>query len=573
MKKKNDNKPRVAAVIVIFAVVICAAALSLGGPRADQRASMPEETYIAATAPTESPTAPTLPSPEPPTEPEPEPESEPVPEPWELFQPYSLPETDPANFRNFAFASQIEGSLYPIHFGMPQDYTNVIGITTFRGNNFRDNAAWGTADVVEERLVERYRINIGSLGRWTGVGWVGQPVIVQWDFEVQQMMSMMHPHMREREGLVEAIQAAMDGFIYFFCLETGEATRPRLNIGQPVKGGVTVDPRGYPLVYIGHGDNVSGGRFGYVIHSLIDGSELFFLNTATDPFALRRWGGFDGNPLFDSTNDRMVAVGENGVLYSMILNTVFDRDAETISIAPIISRYRHAGSRRLGTENSPAALGHYIFYADNAGWIQCIDLRTLEPVWVFDAGDDTDATLVLEWNEERQNLYIYTGSSVDFRGSGGLAYIRKLDARNGAVVWEYSLPCQTTSNVNGGVMATPALGQNDISHLVIFNVAKTIGRGGGSLIIAFDKETGEIVWETPMRNFGWSSPVAVYTDDGTSYIIVSDSAGNMYLIRGIDGEILHRINLGGNVEASPAVFGNMIVVGTRGQRIFGIEIS
>ncbi|MCL1878655.1 MAG: hypothetical protein FWF80_07345 [Defluviitaleaceae bacterium] len=33
-----------------------------------------------------------------------------------------------------------------------------------------------------------------------------------------------------------------------------------------------------------------------------------------------------------------------------------------------------------------------------------------------------------------------------------------------------------------------------------------------------------------------------------------------------------KINLGGNVEASPAVFGNMLAVGTRGQRIFGIEI-
>ncbi|MCL2225236.1 MAG: PQQ-like beta-propeller repeat protein [Defluviitaleaceae bacterium] len=76
-----------------------------------------------------------------------------------------------------------------------------------------------------------------------------------------------------------------------------------------------------------------------------------------------------------------------------------------------------------------------------------------------------------------------------------------------------------------------------------------------------------------MPTFGWSSPVAVYTVCGTSYIIVSDSAGRMFLLRGTTGEELYRINLGGNVEASPIVFENMIVVGTRGNRIFGIEIK
>jgi hypothetical protein len=46
----------------------------------------------------------------------------------------------------------------------------------------------------------------------------------------------------------------------------------------------------------------------------------------------------------------------------------------------------------------------------------------------------------------------------------------------------------------------------------------------------------------------------------------------MHLVRGTTGEILHQINLGANIEASPAVYGNMLVVGTRGQRIYGIEI-
>jgi outer membrane protein assembly factor BamB len=112
-----------------------------------------------------------------------------------------------------------------------------------------------------------------------------------------------------------------------------------------------------------------------------------------------------------------------------------------------------------------------------------------------------------------------------------------------------------------------------MSGLVIFWVAKLRGMGADGALVAFDKQTGEVVWENLMPHYGWSSPVAVYSEDGTGYLVVCDSAGFMYLIEGTTGEILDRISLGSNIEASPAVFGNKIVVGTRGQRIFGIEIK
>jgi len=503
--------------------------------------------------------------------------------PWERFHPHSLPETDPASNLGFQWETQIESDLGAMFFGMPEDYTN-LGVTTFRGNNFRNSAAWGTADVVEERLAVRYEIGTGQAQRtapggsgqerWTGVGWPGQPVIVQWDWDVQQMMNL-YPNMRDREGLVEVIQAAMDGFIYFFDLETGEPTRDRISLsGEPMKGGAVIDPRGYPILYVGQGDLMTGGRFGYYIFSLIDGSELFFLD-GIDSFAPRAWPAFDSSPLIDGASDRMLLCGENGVVYHILLNTQFDRSAGTIAIAPELSRYAfvtapHRGS--YGIENSPAAFGHHVFWADNSGLIQCVDLRTFEPVWVFDAGDDTDASLVLDWEEEQERLVIYTGISVDLQGPGGLAVIRKLDAANGAVLWDWTLECQHVPAINGGVMSTPVLGQGDISDLVIFNVAKPVGIGYDGLLVAFDRMTGDVVWEVGLPRYAWSSPVAVYTADGTSYIIQADSSGMMFLLRGRTGEIVYQLQLYGNVEASPAVFGNRIVVGTRWQRIFGIEI-
>ncbi len=47
----------------------------------------------------------------------------------------------------------------------------------------------------------------------------------------------------------------------------------------------------------------------------------------------------------------------------------------------------------------------------------------------------------------------------------------------------------------------------------------------------------------------------------------------MYLIEGISGKILDKIALNGNIEGSPAIYEDMIVVGTRGQQIFGIRIK
>jgi len=491
--------------------------------------------------------------------------------PWENFHPHSLPETDPGARFGFQSSAQIEGSLGPIHFGRPEDYASLAGITTFRGNNFRNQASWGTADIVEERLVETYMLGIGSIGPWSGVGWSGQPAIVQWEFALQQQMNIV-PSKRDNPDLVEVIYGTMDGYIYFFDLADGVQTRPPIRLGEPIKGGVTVDPRGYPLLYVGQGIQFEA-QYGFYIYSLLDGSELFFLD-GQDPFAPRDWGAFDGNPLIDTVNDRMILGGENGVMYNILLNTRFDRAAGTISINPVVSRYRHTTNpaREYGIENSVAGFSHYIFFADNSGIIQCVDLNTFEPVWVFDAGDDTDASLVLDWEEEHQRLVIYTGAQVDLQGPGGLAWIRKLDAANGQVLWEHYYPARHVPDVNGGVMATPVLGKNEIADLVIFAVAKTIGTGGDGVLVAFDRESGDIVWETVMSRYAWSSPVAVYTPDGRAYIVIADSGGFMHLVRGITGEIVYSLQLYGTIEASPAIFGNQIVIGTRWLRIFGVEI-
>ena len=72
--------------------------------------------------------------------------------------------------------------------------------------------------------------------------------------------------------------------------------------------------------------------------------------------------------------------------------------------------------------------------------------------------------------------------------------------------------------------------------------------------------------------YSWSSPVDVYDENGTGYIIHCDTGGNMYLLDGLTGKVLNDIQLNGIIEASPAVYNGKVVIGTRAQKIYGIDL-
>ena len=92
-------------------------------------------------------------------------------------------------------------------------------------------------------------------------------------------------------------------------------------------------------------------------------------------------------------------------------------------------------------------------------------------------------------------------------------------------------------------------------------------------MVALDTKTGEKVWEITMNNYCWSSPAGIYTAENKGYIIQCDSAGKVFLIDGKTGEKITYIELGSNIEASPAIFENHLVVGTRGGLVCGVEIG
>ena len=496
----------------------------------------------------------------------------------------------------------------PITFGTGSEYTPLEGVITFRGNNYRDAASWGAAQITDGTLTLLNTKVTGATGNWGGMAWTGQPLIVKWPDDLRAKMTTLAEQYRNKQGFVEVIYASLSGYVYFMDLETGEKTRSPLKVGGPVKGTPSLDPRGYPILYVGQGlqpdgnDQKSKNMFMRAF-SLITGEKLMEVGAADkDPFALRNWQAYDASPLIDAETDTLIWPGENGILYVCDLNTNYNAQTGelTMDMDPKKVKYRYTTSQnqaadaanggRWGMENSPAAWRNYIFFTDNAGILQCVDLNTMSPVYASNVTDDSDVSMVLEEAPADQTIYLYTGCEYDelvrpdAAQTGpnftGTAYARKINGLTGEVVWEVPFTVQTNSSVDGGILASPVLGKDGttMEGLIIYNVTMEVkGETTTSRLVALNKEDGSEVWSYDMEAEGWSpsSPVPVYTAEGKGYIVQCDLAGDVALIDAETGGEVSKLNAGEGekFEATPAVYGNTIVVGSRNKHIFFITIG
>ena len=144
-----------------------------------------------------------------------------------------------------------------------------------------------------------------------------------------------------------------------------------------------------------------------------------------------------------------------------------------------------------------------------------------------------------------------------------------------------------STGVTPGAMASAVIGQNDIDDLVIYTLSHLketsdftlMGEGSGpakGAIIALDKDTGSVVWARRLEDYSYSSPVAVYNEEGRSWIIQACSTGTMLLLEGKTGELVSTLKLEGAIDASPAVYGSTLVIGTTGKAhpcIYGITLK
>lgn len=573
MEEKKITAKTVVGIVIFVALIAVLVMVVMRGIAANKALEETAESPAVTVQPTPTPT----------------PEPTPTPVGLPDFKPHSVDGTEPERLIS-STAIMVDGEVveqyesdYEINFDLPERYTELEGIVTFRGDNFRSGAAYGTAAVSSKTLTKAWSKSTSGLSDsdgiyWSGSGWTGQPLIVKWPEATRKNISAMYDWAREKEGLVEVIYATLDGHVYFYELTSGEYTREPLNLGFNYKGAGALDPRGYPILYVGSGVDSVNGRSRVKVVNLIDNSVMFEFGH-NETFANRGWHMFDSSPLVSAETDQLIYPGENGILYIIHLNTKYNEQTGELSVDPDnIVKWKYNGVRSgsrywLGVESSAAIINNYIFLADNGGNLMCLDLNTLELVWVQDVLDDTNCSPVVDVEDGHPYIYISTSFHYGWRSYSTAAIpIFKIDAETGEIVWRTDYTCYTVQDLSGGVQGTIAVGKNKLSDMIFVPVARTPGASSGTLA-ALKKDTGEVVWEKETSMYSWSSPVDFYDADGNGYLLYCNSGFNMFLIDGKTGEQLDYMNLGGNIEASPAMYGNYAVVGTRAMRTYCIQVG
>lgn len=573
MEEKKITAKTVVGIVIFVALIAVLVMVVMRGIAANKALEETAESPAVTVQPTPTPT----------------PEPTPTPVGLPDFKPHSVDGTEPERLIS-STAIMVDGEVveeyesdYEINFDLPERYTELEGIVTFRGDNFRSGAAYGTAAVSSKTLTKAWSKSTSGLSDsdgiyWSGSGWTGQPLIVKWPEATRKNISAMYDWAREKEGLVEVIYATLDGHVYFYELTSGEYTRDPLNLGFNYKGAGALDPRGYPILYVGSGVDSVNGRSRVKVVNLIDNSVMFEFGH-NETFANRGWHMFDSSPLVSAETDQLIYPGENGILYIIHLNTKYNEQTGELSVDPDnIVKWKYNGVRSgsrywLGVESSAAIINNYIFLADNGGNLMCLDLNTLELVWVQDVLDDTNCSPVVDVEDGHPYIYISTSFHYGWRSYSTAAIpIFKIDAETGEIVWRTDYTCYTVQDLSGGVQGTIAVGKNKLSDMIFVPIARTPGASSGTLA-ALKKDTGEVVWEKETSMYSWSSPVDFYDADGNGYLLYCNSGFNMFLIDGKTGEQLDYMNLGGNIEASPAMYGNYAVVGTRAMRTYCIQVG
>lgn len=480
---------------------------------------------------------------------------------------------------------------YPISFDSTNTYPDVNGFVTFRGNYTRTGSSYGKASLSEKEFDEdTWSYSTGKVLKnngvdyWSGNGWTGQPLVMKWDFDVKQTMNL-YDWAKEKDDLVEVIYPGMDGCVHFLDMDTGEETRPQIYVGMTFKGTASIYPDGTPLLVCGSGD-AQTGPFGenvsqrFYIYSLING-KLLYEGGFDDEFAPRTWHAYDSSPIIDVKSDILIQPGENGVIYTMRLNTSYDREHGVLSVKPddivkfrftIDGKYKEGGYL-WGSECSASVWGGYLYLGDNAGSIYCLDINTMEMVWIQEVNEDINSSPILAQEDNGRFLYVGTTLKYNYNdNSMGEAAVYKINAMNGEIVWKKPFEVHTVKGYAGGVLSTGVLLDTPDKNYVIYSVSKTPSLDGGYLV-ALDRENGHEEWKLSLDMYSWSSTVLTTDYLGNPYIIQGCQNGDLLLINALDGTILDTMNFGSAIEATPVMYANRIVLATRSEKIIGVRVN
>ncbi|MEM7338824.1 MAG: PQQ-binding-like beta-propeller repeat protein [Actinomycetota bacterium] len=427
------------------------------------------------------------------------------------------------------------------------------GLLTFRGNPTR--TFHGAGPMPAQPSVQwTFAIGCsnssvaGVAKQWCGSGWTGQPVV----FPAPAGRPADSPDWWVGFG-------AYNQRINLLDPATGDEVLPSYRTGDIVKGTVTVDPDGFPLLYTGSRDD-----FYHVVALDRDEPEALWRLSA-EAVQPTLWNNdWDGSGLV--IDDYLFIGGENGRFFVVKLNRDYDADG-LVTVDPEITFSTESWDSELldavndtqvSVENSVAISGDVVYFTNSAGLVQGWDISGLpegddpERVFRYWSGDDTDATIVID---DEGMLYLGAEYERGNQRSRDLGQIIKLDPSNpdDPLVWSR----EANEGLGSGIWATPALW----GELLI------VATDGGQ-VLGLDRATGEEQWVLELEGPLWSSPVVV--DD---VLIQADCGGRLNAFDLVDGRPRARwsVDLGGCIESTPAVWNGWIYVGSRNGTFYALS--
>ena len=455
-------------------------------------------------------------------------------------------EDEPAGER---FHTDFEGLSDPAGFTKPYPNAAVEGILTFRGNPSRSYYGAGPVSRVAPQVLHRFpdepmcrtSSNLGTTKVWCGMGWTGQPTIAV------------------RDDRTWAIFGGYDGNIHFMDAVTGERILPDVETGDIIKGTPTIDPDGSPLVYSGSRDNLLR-----VIAFDRPGQAEVLWTLDADAVQPTLWNDdWDSSPVI--IGDHMIVGSESSRFWVIKLHKSTDA-AGLVQVAPEVVFTTEAwdqealainGDDTASVESSVAIHGDTAYFGTSAGLIWGYDLgglaagETPTADFRFFTGGDNDASVVVD---DEGMLYVASQYDRDLDRAREVGQLTKIDPSNptNPIVWKLD----DQGALKGGIYGTPG----------VYGDTIYVGTNGGRLI-ALDRATGAVRWEKRLPPPVWGSPVIV--DD---VLLIGDCEGSLHAFDvsdpAVDPPELWTLELGGCIEATPAVWDGRIYIGTRAGHLY-----
>lgn len=445
------------------------------------------------------------------------------------------------------------------------------GLKMFRGSPQRTFYGTGPMPTETPRVLWKYPDRpmsssscVGAeCSTWAGTGWTGQPVV--WE---------------RPDGITEIIFGAYDRQVHFVNAETGKPTRKPFKTGDIIKGSVTLDPDGFPLLYFGSRDN----KYRILALDTEPVREIFSIdaNLAPRPIWNNDW---DGNGAI--VEDRLFIGGENSWFHIFKLNRRMDSTGK-VSVNPEIEvlmpgwtekMREQLGDGMISIESSPVIFQNRVYWTNSGGMVVGIDWTKSKDqkapiVFSFWAGDDIDATPIVD---EEGFLYIAVEYELDAgrgsRASGRrvkeVGQLIKLDPYNTSdnpIVWSVAIPPKGAGK--GGIWSTPALDRERNQIIVTTHPGE---------LIAFDQKTGAEKWRHKLGAHEWSSPSVIdqyllvgrCAHPGVELFDLNQLTQSDVQQRQMPKSVWVAKGANGCIESTPAVWKGRFYVGSRDGYFYG----